>query len=79
MRTQALRIVSSVAMGAAIFLTLTPATKLSPQAAELMSMAAPASSLTQTQTSARATSYRPDAPDTGPPSPGPTDPNGPSS
>lgn len=27
----------------------------------------------------RPTSYRPDAPDTGPPTPGPTDPNGPSS
>jgi hypothetical protein len=27
----------------------------------------------------RPTSYRPDGPDTGPPTPGPTDPNGPSS
>ena len=73
MQPQALRIV----FAAALLLTLPLAAQLSFQAAELRNSAA--SALVSTQTSVRAASYRSDIPDTGPPSPGPTDPNGPSS
>jgi len=76
-QAQALRIVFAVAMGACALLTPTLAAKLTPQTAELRTSAAPGPSLMLMQVSASPTNYRPDAPDTGPPSPGPTDPNTP--
>src|SRR5262245_61195622 len=85
MRTQVLRIVIPAAMWAS--LTGAIATEASANAAGLGKSPPPSVTWTQllrsasasNTTSARDTGYWPDALDTGPPTPGPTDPNAPSS
>ena len=86
MRTQALRIVILAAIGlGAIWAHLAGA----PAAAAFANPASPPAAASGTSSlrslsasnpvPPSAASYRPDARDTGPPTPGPTDPNGPSS
>jgi len=87
MSTPTLRRIGPAAMWALILLAPALAAKPSSHAPGLRNGAAPAASLlqlprwasTSKAPSASAASYRPGGADTGPPTPGPTDPNGPSS
>jgi hypothetical protein len=72
MRTQALRILILAAIGAYLAGALGSAAFADP--AGVRTTPSPGTSWTG---SPRPTSYRPDGSDTGPPTPGPTDPNGP--
>ena len=86
MSTPTLRRIVPAALWVLILLAPALAAKPSSRAAGLSNGAAPAASLqqlprwasTSKATSAPAISYRPSGADTGPPTPGPTDPNGPS-
>jgi len=74
MRTQALSIVILAAIGAHLAGALGSGASANP--AGVRATPSPATCRTS---SPSPTSYRPDGSDTGPPTPGPTDPNGPSS